>query len=157
MNRSSLLPTMKPFFNSRTKRHTAFAILLVWLFALASGVANACSIQAQEIHGHGSLEAHSSAGEKGHAISVAHVGAISNHESGLAPSKSQCLKVCDDGSRSLPTQQASFDFTHPVLAPLLAVAWTTSTPVISALGLAVFQQPPGPGLPIRVRIARLAL
>lgn len=33
---------MKFFTETRTKRNTAFVVLLVMLFALASGVANAC-------------------------------------------------------------------------------------------------------------------
>ena len=148
---------MKPLFNSRTKRNTAFVVLLVWLFALASGVANACLIQAREIGGHGSPAAHSSAAGNGHAHLAFHVDAIAQHEPGLVASKSQCLKVCDDGSQSLPKQQADFDLTHPGLAPLLAVAWSTATPVVSALGLTVFQRPPDLGLPIRVRLSRLAL
>ena len=148
---------MKPLFNSRTKRNTAFVVVLVWLFALASGVANACLIQAREIDGHGSPAAHSSPAGNGHAISTVHVDAIAQHEPGLAASKSQCLKVCDDGSQSLPKQQAGFDLTHPGLAPQLAVAWSTATPVVSALGLTVFQRPPDTGLPIRVHLSRLAL
>ena len=157
MNRSLRLHTMKPRFNSRTKRNTAFVVLLVWLFALASGVTNACLIQTMEMRGHGSLIAHSSSAEKGHAISAAHVGAISEHDSGLEGSKSQCLKVCNDGTQSLTKQQAGVDLPHAVLTPLFAVAWTRATPVVSALGLAAFQRSPDPGLPIRVRLSRLAL
>ena len=148
---------MKPLFNSRTKRDTAFVVLAVWLFALASGVANACLIQAREMQANGSVPAHSSPARNGQAISAVHVDAIAQHEPGLEASKSQCLKVCDDGSQSLPKQQVGFDLTHPGLAQLLAVVWSTSTPVVSALGLAVFQRPPVPGLPIRVRLSRLAL
>ena len=147
---------MKPLFNSRTKRNTAFAVLLVWLFALASGVANACLIQAREIDGHGS-PAHPSAARSGHAHLAVDVAAIAQHGPGLEASKSQCLKVCDDGSQSLQKQQAGLDLAHPGLTPLLAVAWSTATPVVSALGLTVFQRPPDPGLPIRVRLSRLAL
>ena len=143
---------MKSLFNSRTKRNTAFAVLLVWLFALASGVANACLIQAREIDGHGSPAAHSSAAANGHAHLAVHGDATAQHEPGLVASKSQCLKVCDDGSQSLPKQQVGFDLTHPGLAPLLGVAWSTATPVVSALGLAVFHRPPAPGLPISVRL-----
>jgi len=33
---------MKLFFNIRAKRNAALMVLLVWVFALASGVANAC-------------------------------------------------------------------------------------------------------------------
>ena len=143
---------MKPLFNSRTKRNSAFVVLAVWLFALASGVANACLIQAREMQANGSVSAHSSLAGSGHAISTVHVDAIAQHEPGIEASKSQCLKVCDDGSQSLQKQQAGFDLTHPGLAPLLAVAWSTATPVVSALGLGVFHRPPAPGLPISVRL-----
>jgi hypothetical protein len=148
---------MKPLFNSRTKRNTAFVVLLVWLFALASGVANACLTQAKEIPGHSSLATHSSSSEKGHATSAAYGGAVSKHDPGLEASKSQCLKVCDDGSQSLTKQRAAADLTYSDLAPLLALAWTTVTPVVSALALTGFQQSPDAELPIRIRLSRLAL
>lgn len=147
---------MKSLFSSSTKRSTAFALLLVWLFALASGVANACLIQKPVLHDHGSLVGHSSLAEKGHVVSAVQVGAIFKHDAGLDVSKSQCLKVCADGSQSLTKHQAGFDWTHPVLAPLLAVAWT-ATPAVSTLGLAAFQQSPDPRLPIRIRLSRLTL
>ena len=143
---------MKSLFNSRTKRNSAFVVLVVWLFALASGVANACLIQAREMQANGSVSAHSSLAGSGHAISTVHVAATAQHEPGLEASKSQCLKVCDDGSQSLPKQQVGFDLTHPGLAPLLAVAWSTATPVVSALGFGVFHRPPAPGLAISVRL-----
>ena len=148
---------MKPLFSSSTKRSTAFVVLLVWLFALASGVANACLIQAKEINRHGSLAAYSSAAEKGHAASAVLGDPIPKYDFGFEASKSQCLKVCDDGSQSLPKQPVGFDWTHPDPAPLPAVTWATATPVASAHSLAVFQRPPDPGLPIRVRLSRLAL
>jgi hypothetical protein len=44
---------MTLLFTARTKRNTGFVVLWVWLFALASGVANACLIQAEGIPGHG--------------------------------------------------------------------------------------------------------
>ena len=143
---------MKPLFNSRTKRDTAFVVLAVWLFALASGVANACLIQAREMHANSSVPAYSCPAGNGRAISTVHVDAIAQHEPGLEASKSQCLKVCDDGSQSLQKQKAGFDLTHPGLAPLLAVAWSTATPVVSALGFGVFHRPPAPGLAISVRL-----
>ena len=148
---------MKPFFNSRSKRNTACVVLWMWLFALAAGAANACLIQPEKMHDHGSEVAHSSAAEKRHAVSAVHVDAIPEHRPELETSKSQCLKVCDDSSQSLPKQQVGFDLTHPVLVPLIAVAWIKATPEVSARGLAVVQRPPDPGLPIRVRLSRLAL
>jgi len=148
---------MTPWFYSRTKRNTALLVLWVWLFALASGVANACLIQANEMRGHGPLVEHSSAAEKGHVISVAHIGTISEYGIGLEESKSQCIKVCDDGSQSLPKKQGDLDLTYPVLALPPTVTWANATGMASALGLVAFQPHPLPGLPIRVRLSRLAL
>ena len=154
---------MKPFFNSSTRRNAAFAILLVWLFALGSGVANACLIQTEKSHGYGlghgheSLTTHPSAAEAGHAISAAHADPMRDHDSTLTGSKSQCLKVCDDGSQSLLKQRAGFDLKHADLMPLLPVSWATAASVVLAGGLAVIQRPPYPGLPIRIRLSRLAL
>lgn len=37
---------MVNFFNIRINRISAFAILMVWIFALVSGVANACLLEA---------------------------------------------------------------------------------------------------------------
>ena len=148
---------MKPFFNFRTKRSTALVALFVWLFALVSGVANACLIQPEKMHDHGSRAAHSSAAEKRHVVSAVHFDAIPEHHSELERSKSQCLKVCDDSSQSLAKQQVGFDLTHPVLVPLLGVGWSMATPEVSARGLAFVQRPPYSRLPIRVRLSRLAL
>ena len=148
---------MKPFFNVRTKRSTALVALFVWLFALVSGVANACLIQPEKMQDHGSGVAHSSAAEKRHAVSAVHVGAIPDHAPELETSKSQCLKVCDDSSQSFAKQQVGFDLTHPVLMPLPGVAWGMATPGVSARGLAAVQRPPYSRLSIRVRLSRLAL
>lgn len=115
-------------FNSGTMRRTAFMVLLLWLFALGSGLANACLIQTDksQAYGHGSLGMHSPTAAPRHAISVAREDTIRDHDSELDRSKSQCLKICDDGSQSLPKQRVSVDLTHPVLAPLPAVAWITA-------------------------------
>jgi hypothetical protein len=44
---------MKPFFSHRTTRLTAAAMLIVWLLALGTGVANACLAQEDDAkHGH---------------------------------------------------------------------------------------------------------
>ena len=117
------LPTMKPLFNSRTKRKAAFVALLVWLFALGSGVANACLIQV----------AQSAAAETEHAISPAQVNAIPDHEDGLQASKSECLEVFEVDAQSSPKQQVIFDSTHPVLTPQLAGgAHTTFLPTFGS-------------------------
>ena len=148
---------MKPFSNTRTKRSTALVMLLVWLFALASGVANACLLEARGTHSHGAPVTQSSATEAASGISAGHAGVIASHDAGADASRAACLKVCDDDSQSLPKQQSSFDLTDPGLALFVAVAWTAAVLDLSApsrtndLGHRV------PGLPIRTRFSRLAL
>ncbi|KWT91658.1 MULTISPECIES: hypothetical protein [unclassified Variovorax] len=43
---------MKLFSTIRTKRNTAFFAMLVWLFVLASGIANACLLEVREDNGY---------------------------------------------------------------------------------------------------------
>ena len=43
---------MKFSYSIPAKRHIVFVVLLTWLFALASGVANACLLEALGTHGH---------------------------------------------------------------------------------------------------------
>jgi hypothetical protein len=150
---------MKPSLASRTKRNTAFVVLLVWLFSLASGAANACLIQAEEVHGRGNRVAnfYSLAVEEEHTISAVQEDTTLHNGSGLEASKSQCLNVCDDGSQSFPKQQFGFDSTPADLTPLLVIVWTTAISAVSARGLAVIRRPPDPGFPLRTRLSRLAL
>ncbi|NDP48357.1 MAG: hypothetical protein GZ085_08195 [Sulfuriferula multivorans] len=148
---------MKPFSNTRAKRNTAFVVLLVWLFALASGVANACLLEARGTHSHGSSVAYSSATEAAFGISAGHAGAIASHDAGSGASKALCLKVCDDRSQSLLKQQSGFDLTDPGRAPFVVLVWIAATPVVSAPSRVDDLQPPAPGPPIRVRFSRLAL
>ena len=56
---------MKLFFNARAMRSTSLMVLLVllvWLFALASGVANACLLETRQTHLHIATAAQNDAG-----------------------------------------------------------------------------------------------
>ena len=71
---------MKLFSTTRTKRNTAFVVLLGWLFALASGVANACLLETPEMH---SIAARAEAAPMtSHAPAelVGHLGATVDHD-----------------------------------------------------------------------------
>ena len=147
---------MKSLLNTRAKRNTALMMLLVWVFALTSGVANACLLQASGSYNHGFSMTHPSAIEAEPEISAGHAGAIANRDADSDASKASCLQVCDDRSQSLLKRQSGFDSTDPGLALLVAVAWTTTTSFASAPSRANLR-PPALGLPIRVRFSRLAL
>ncbi len=136
-------------FNARTLRGAKFVVLLVWLFGLASGVANACLLQDREGRHHGSREANE--------MFIGTDGAIASHGDSSDASKAPCLKVCDDGSNSPVKQLSTFDLTDPGHAPWIVGAWpvvtTTASPLVRD---AVLRRPP-PGPPIRVRFSRLIL
>lgn len=157
MGRVSASIHMKLFSNTCARRNTALIVLLVWLFALASGVVNACLLEARETHSHvvttgPSEAAYVTAIAPGHAGAVAD-GANSNRSSFNA----SCLKACDDGSRSLPKLALTVAQPDPGPAPLVAVLWTTVAPVVAVLRQLDVMQPITSELPIRVRYSRLAL
>ena len=147
---------MKSLSNTRSKRNAAFVVLLVWLFALASGVANACLLATPEMHSNPATEA---LPKSAHATAelVGHVGAIAGHGDDSDNSRVPCLKACDDGSHSLRNAHSGVDQTDPGPAPLVAILWTAVTPVVSAPRRLDDLQLPIVGPPFRVRYSRLAL
>ena len=156
INTANLLSSMKPP-STRTRRRTAFAMLLVWAFALISGVANACLLDAHGLRHHDQHGAHSGVHDEFPVRIDAHSEGNLGHGDELDAAKEGCLKVCEDGSQSLLKQSSSADLTDPDLAPYVAVAWTVAMPVHSAPCRSNNLQPPSSGPPLRVRLSRLAL
>lgn len=157
---------MNPFWSTRAQRNTAMMVLPVWLFALASGFANACllEVDAPETHSHGVL-AESSGTVRAHALSAPHEHAEPNYHAGadadqgddLDTSKAPCHKVCDDGSHSLPTQRSGLDHADHGMVAVIAVLWAVPAPIVSASYRVDDLQFPVPGPPLRVRYSRLTL
>ena len=147
---------MNLFSNTRAKHTTAFAVLLMWLFAVASGVANACLLEGPGTYSHiGATES----SRTGHAPAAlaGHRGTNDGHDDDSDSSKESCLKVCDDGSNAPVKLQTSFDLTDPGMAPLVAIVWNAAAPVVSGICRLDDLQPPIVGPPFRVRYSRLAL
>ena len=96
INRLNTASNMNFFASTRTQRRIAFAVLLVWLFAVASGVANACLLEVSD-------------GPQARGVHA--------HRDDAPP----CLKVCDEGSTALLKLQAPVDLSDPGMAPLVAV------------------------------------
>ena len=148
---------MKLFPNSRTRRSTAGVMLLVWLFALASGVANACLLEARGTHAH-AVAAGAAATVEAPTISAGHAGAIaSHHDDGVQAAKASCLKVCSEGSQVLVTPD--FKVSHADCGPPIpiAVLWMPAAPVVLVHDRMDAAVPASAGPPIRVRFSRLAL
>lgn len=156
MDRKSLGSNMKFFADTQTKRNTAFAMMLVWVFALASGVANACFL---ETPGHHSTAVKGSAAtaNQARAESVAHLDVTAAHHDDADSTKESCLKVCDDGTHSLPKAYSGVDHADPGPPTLVMTLWTGSMPVVSAPRRVDDLAIPILGPPLRVRYSRLAL
>ena len=147
---------MKFFANTRNKRHTTFVVLLVWLFALASSVANACFL---ETHERNSLSARESAPPTVHAPAevLAQLGSNAGHHDVSDSSKESCLKVCSDGTHTLPKAYSGVDHNDPGPAPLVTTLWTGSQQVVSTPRRVDESAVPIVGPPLRLRYSRLAL
>ncbi|MDP2818866.1 MAG: hypothetical protein Q8O29_11455 [Polaromonas sp.] len=147
---------MKLLSSTFAKRNTAFMVLLVWVFALASGVANACLLEARGTHGHPTATSHAGSAATP-AISAGHAGAVVGHDENPNSSRAPCLKACEDIAQSLPKQDLTAAHTDPGPAPLVSVLWTAATPVVPAFRQLDRVRPLAPERPIRLRYSRLAL
>jgi hypothetical protein len=147
---------MNRFMNHRARRSTAWLMLCVWMFALASGIANACALEVRGSHSHAMAGGdHPGVASSAHAAEDA--GADSHHDGDSHDSKAPCLKACDEGSLSLLKHSVVPDLTDPGAAFVVAFAWAVSVPVLSARSRAHHLRPLSSGPPLRVRYVRLAL
>ena len=139
---------MHTHFRTRTLRSIAFAVLWVWLFSVAAGVANACMLEAPASRA-GAL--------KVAVLQPDHPHAAAGHSEHSQPAKDSCLKSCDGGTQALPKAQAAVDQTDPGPAPLITTLQAVSSePALASRQLDELQVPiVGP--PLRVRYSRLAL
>ena len=144
------------FVDNRIKRSTAFVALLGWLFALASGVANACFLETHEPHSTAAKGSPTTTSQAPAEL-LTHQGAPAGHDDASDSSKESCLKVCDDGTHALPNAYSGVEHTDPGPAPLVATLWTGSPPVVAAPRRLDDLAIPIVGPPFRVRYSRLAL
>ena len=147
--------------NIRTRRNIAHAMVFVWLFALASGVTNACLLEPHGVHDHESSLSHLSAPGTTLGLAEDHAQGLARDDGdsdlGPRPAKESCLKACDQGSQSLLKHAYNFDFADPGLAPLVAAAWAAEVHLAPASGRPHDFRLPERGPPIRVLFSRLAL
>ena len=156
MDRKSFVPNMKSFADTRTKRNIAFAMLLVWVFALASGVANACYLETPEHHST-AMKGSAATANQAPAELLAHLDATAAHHNDADSTKESCLKACDDVTHGLPKGHSGVDHADPGPPTLVTPLWTGSKPVVSAPRRVDDLAIPILGPPLRVRYSRLAL
>lgn len=123
---------MKPFSNNQTKRRTALVAMLVWLFALASGMANDCLLEAPGTHAHSTTKPGYAETAHGAASSTDDAMADHGHDDDAGSAKQACLKTCDDGANAPVRLKANFVLSDPGQAPFVAIAWNAETPAVSA-------------------------
>ncbi|ODV12970.1 MAG: hypothetical protein ABT20_03100 [Rubrivivax sp. SCN 70-15] len=134
-------------------------MLLLWLFALVAGVANACTLKISGTHGH--ADAVGLGATQGQAktldITAGHVGLVPAHDAdeGSNPSP-PCLKACDEGTRALAAKAA--DLLDPGSAPFVAFALTAVPGAGPAPGGVADLRSIAPrGPPARLLFSRLTL
>lgn len=124
---------MKLFSSTRTQCRTAFAVLRVWLFAAASGVAKACRLQVSAAPGtqaHAAMVASALKGDPA-AVSAGHLEAGDSQENDSRISASSCLKVCDCDSTALVKLRVGVDLSDPGMPLLIALVWNAAAAVVS--------------------------
>ena len=152
---------MKPFFSQRSTRRTAAVMLLVWLMALATGMANACLLQ-QAPAGHG----HATAG-------FAATGAAGMGSAGGLPASPQAR--ADDHEAASDAKAACQNFCAAESAGLLnplgaKTPLLADAPVLLARGVGLLvstaeraarrpnpSAPPGSAPPVAIRFLRLTI
>lgn len=125
-------------------RRAVFMVLLAWLFAVGSVVANACVVGLDGSHGQG---VETAAGVQHHAAATA------DRDVGAQLAAASCFEACGDSSQAVVPQEREVAPIDQCAAPPVAWAWPPM-PVASGPTL-VRVVPAGP--PRRVAYSRLAL
>lgn len=140
------------------KRSIALTMLLVWVFALLSGVANACLTEPRGEPAHAGTHA-SQADHPSPGAVQPHAADQAQH--GEHPDKAPCQKSCDASSQTLLKQLPKFD--TPDLQALVPATHGQASDLHMApaalvrAALAAVAAVPPPSPPPRVQFSRLAL
>lgn len=153
------------FRSRRQLRRWAARVLLVWLFGVAAGVANACLVPSGMQSGgqrselvvafeatHGKVAAMGS--EHHVALQTHHEGAL-DHE-GLH-GKSNCQDFCDKSTVSIPPLKSALDDVHAHALQPAAVAIALPVPAFSPVQLSAPRRDGGLAPPILIAFLRLTL
>lgn len=133
-------------------------MLLLWLFTLVAGVANACTLKIAATHGHGQAVSLGATPGDTRALDViaGPIGLVPAHDDDGPDSKAPCLKACDEGTRALSAKSA--DVLDPGAAAFAASLWPATPVAVAKPGHG--SQPralPPPAPPARLLFSRLSL
>jgi hypothetical protein len=137
------------------KRSIALTMLLVWVFALLSGVANACLTESRGALAQAGPHAAQS-DQPARAVVQSHAANQAQHDG--HPDKAPCQKSCDESSQTLLKQLPKLDTPGLQAAapptPLQAIDLHMAPAALVRAALAAV---PPPSPPPRVQYSRLAL
>ena len=150
-------------FTRRQLCHTAWATLFACMFALLSGVANACLIQPNSPGelGSPSSQAGSVAGGTAGPVArqvqhVQHHGADEGDGLGNDDAKAGCLKFCaDESSAVIKSKAAHADLPDPIF--VVSVSWLPAVLVAAAFQWLPVERPASVGPPLFIRLLRMTI
>lgn len=164
---ASLDQSITMFRHRQQLRQWAARVLLLWLFGIAAGVANACitteqatPVAAAASHLAAAAEAHNDAVPHDHAQAdrlalPSHHADDSTHIANL--SKANCQDFCDKATVSIPPVKSALDDvqSHPVIA--VAAMTVVPMPAFAPVQLRVPRRDGVQAPPIPIAFLRLAL
>ena len=142
--------------HSRRLRQTAWLMLVAWLFALTTGVVNACALGGPSAPTPG-LVAELHPAHYAAAVTERHEdGPAAHHERERNQASDSCLKFCDDESSALP--KGSTPTLDPGVALVAVVQWPVAVvPIANVATSLSLQRPIAQGPPLVIRLLRLTL
>ena len=137
------------------RRSVALTMLFVWVFALLSGVANACLTEPRSELAHAGLLA-SQPHHPAQAAHHSHAADQTPHD--RHPDKAPCQKSCDESSQTLLKQLPKLDTPDLQAAAFPIYTWVSDLRMAPAAPVrAALAAVPPPAPPPRVQYSRLAL
>lgn len=128
-------------------------MLMIWIFALSAGWANACLLQDRLTHSDPLFVVTGASP----AVSLDHVHVLASHLANSATDDAPCLQVCGDTSHSLVKWEPDTEQSDMAMQPLFTMVWSESVVVIDDPHPARFGYPAQADRPLRTRYSRLTL
>lgn len=132
--------------------------LWAWLFALTTGVANACLVPTHASHTEHEEHQHTPAphGHGDHEAARRVQWASAEHADPEHPGLANCLKFCDDQSSAL-SKKGGAEFDQALVSVPVVAVRAQAAHVTDALARLSLDPPGAQGPPLVIRLLRLAL
>lgn len=146
---------MSHFSNNRPKRFTVLTVLMVWMFALGIGWANACLAHERGAEPYVATESDFST--VGALASIDQISGESDQASDATRGTGSPLEDCNDGSASIVKSPSGVDPIFVAVLPSKASEWLLKLTIATAVDFLPTVSAPSPHVPLRTRFSRLVL